>query len=67
MGKWKGIRKNIKKDSLRIQLYDLENDIQELMDVSFQNPEVVQKIEEIFKKEHTPAEIERFNLKQLNQ
>jgi arylsulfatase len=50
MGKWKGIRKNIKQDSLR---------------VSAQNPEIVQKIESIFKKEHTPAEIERFKMKQL--
>ncbi len=34
-------------------------------DVSAQNPEIVQKIESIFKKEHTPAEIERFKMKQL--
>ena len=65
MGKWKGIRKNILKDSLRVQLYNLEDDIQELNDVSVQNPEIVQKIESIFKKEHTTAEIERFKMKQL--
>lgn len=66
MGKWKGIRKNIKKDSLRIQLYNLEEDIRELNDVSVQNPELVKKIEDIFEKEHSPAEIEKFNIKQLN-
>ena len=65
MGKWKGIRKNIRKDSLQIQLYNLENDIQELKDVSANHPDVVEKIETIFKQEHTPAEIERFNLVQL--
>jgi arylsulfatase len=65
MGKWKGIRKNIKQDSLRLQLYNLEEDIQELNDVSAQNPEIVKKIESIFKKEHTTAEIERFKMKQL--
>jgi arylsulfatase A-like enzyme len=65
MGKWKGIRKNIKQDSLRVQLFNLEEDIQELNDVSAQNPEIVQKIESIFKQEHTPAEIERFKMKQL--
>lgn len=65
MGKWKGIRKNIFKDSLRIQLYNLEDDIQELNDVSLQNPGVVQKIEALFKQEHTPAEIERFKIRQL--
>jgi arylsulfatase len=65
MGKWKGIRKNIKQDSMRVQLYNLEEDIQELIDVSTQNPEIVKKIESIFKQEHTPAEIERFKMKQL--
>jgi len=65
LGKWKGIRKNIKQDSLRVQLYNLEEDIQELTDVSAQNPEIVQKIESIFKEEHIPAEIERFKMKQL--
>lgn len=65
MGKWKGIRKNIFKDSLRVQLYNLEEDIQELNDVSLQNPEVVQKIEALFIQEHTPAKIERFKIKQL--
>jgi arylsulfatase len=65
MGKWKGIRKNIKQDSLRVQLYNLEEDIQELNDVSVQNPKIVKKIESIFKKEHTTAEIERFKMKQL--
>jgi arylsulfatase len=65
MGKWKGIRKNIKKDSLQIHLYNLEVDIQELNDVSAQNPEIVKEIETIFKNEHTLAEIEKFNMEQL--
>lgn len=67
MGKWKGIRKNIKKDSLQIQLYNLEEDIRELNDVSIQNSEVVKRIETIFKREHLPAEIEKFNMSQLDQ
>jgi arylsulfatase len=45
MGKWKGIRKNIDKDSLQIRLYNLESDIQELNDISSQNPEIVKEIE----------------------
>jgi len=65
MGKWKGIRKNIRKDSMRIQLYNLEEDIQELNDISAKHPEIVNKIEKIFKQEHISAEIERFKLKQL--
>jgi len=65
MGKWKGIRKNIFKDSLRIQLYDLENDIQEVNDVSEQHPEIVKKIQLVFEQQHTPAANERFRIKQL--
>lgn len=65
IGNWKGIRKNIKKDSLRIQLYNLKDDIRELNDVSAQFPDVVKKIESIFKKEHQPAELDKFNMKQL--
>ena len=65
MGNWKGIRKNIFNDSLQIQLYNLEEDIQELNDVSAQYPEIVKKIEEILKVEHTPAELEKFKIKQL--
>ncbi|QGY45428.1 sulfatase-like hydrolase/transferase [Maribellus comscasis] len=65
MGQWKGIRKNIFKDSMQVQLYNLESDIQELNDVSAKYPEVVKEIEAIFKQEHIPAEIERFKIKQL--
>jgi arylsulfatase len=66
MGKWKGIRKNIDKDSLRVQLYNLDDDIQELNDVSFQYPEIVQKIETIFKNEHEMAEMEKFRMPALD-
>jgi len=65
MGKWKGIRKNIFKDSLHIHLYNLEEDIRELNDVSSENPEIVKKIESIFKQEHSPAQVDRFKIKQL--
>ncbi len=66
MGKWKGIRKNIKKDSLRIQLYNLEEDIRELNDVSSQNPQIVKAIETIFKNEHEIAELEKFRMTALD-
>jgi arylsulfatase A-like enzyme len=65
MGKWKGIRKHIFNNDLRTQLFNLEEDIQELFDVSTQHPEIVQKIESIFSQEHTPSEIETFKMKQL--
>lgn len=65
MGDWKGIRKNIFKGNMKIELYDLKNDLTESKDVADQHPDIVAQIEEIMKKEHTPAEIERFKIKQL--
>ncbi|HZH71831.1 MAG TPA: hypothetical protein VFD91_05030, partial [Mariniphaga sp.] len=65
MGKWKGLRRNIFKNDMDIQLYNLEEDIQELNDVSQKHPEIVKKIKAIFDEEHTPAENERFKIKQL--
>lgn len=65
MGKWKGIRKNIFKNNLQVELYNLEEDIQEMHDVAAQNQEIVQQIETIFEREHTPSETERFKIKQL--
>ncbi len=64
-GNWKGIRQNIQKGNLRIELFDLNNDIQELNDVSAQFPEIVKKMEGIMVKEHTPAVNERFRMKSL--
>ena len=66
MGKWKGIRKNVKKDSLHVQLYNLDEDIQELKDVSNQHPEIVKEIEAIFEKEHKMAVIEKFRMNALD-
>ena len=65
MGDWKGIRKNIFKGNMKLELYDLSKDPTELDDIADANPEVVKKIEAIMKDEHTPAEIERFKIKQL--
>ena len=65
LDKWKGIRKNIFQNGLSVQLYNLEDDIQELNDISAQHPVIVEKIETIFGQEHIPAEIESFKIKQL--
>ena len=65
MGKWKGIRKNIFKGNMKIELYNLETDLEELNDVSSKYPEIVEKISEVMLKEHEPATIEIFKFKQL--
>lgn len=67
MGKWKGLRMNIKKGNMKIQLFNLKNDIQELHDVSAQHPDIVKKIAEIMKKEHTVPQVNRFKIKALDE
>ncbi len=65
MGDWKGIRKNIFKGNMKIELYNLKEDITESNDVADQFPEIVAQIETIMKNEHTPAEIDKFKIKEL--
>jgi len=65
MGKWKGIRKNILKGNLEIQLYDLESDPTEQYNVADQNPEILAKMEKIMQEQHTIPEIDRFKIKEL--
>ena len=65
MGNWKGIRNNIFKDNLKLELYDLKNDIREENDVAGKYPKIVKQIEAIMKKEHEPASNDRFKIKQL--
>lgn len=65
MGKWKGIRKDIKKRNMKLELYNLESDIREQNDVSSLHPEIVDKMEKIMIREHVPAKLERFRMKEL--
>lgn len=65
MGNWKAIRKNIFKGNLKLELYNLEKDMTEMKDIADQHPEIIAQIEKIMKEEHTPAEIEKFKIRQL--
>jgi len=65
MGDWKGVRKNIFKGNMDIELYNLRSDITESIDVANEHPEIVAKVEAIMKREHTTAELDRFKIKQL--
>ena len=65
--KWKAIRQNLlprknKKGNpnLKIELYDLENDIAESKDVAAENPEIVKEAEAILKREHVPSKTFKF-------
>jgi len=65
MGKWKGIRKNMFEGNMKIELYDMEADLQETTDVSAQFPKIVHEMEKIMIQEHEPSTNEKFKFKQL--
>ena len=65
MGKWKAVRKNIRKGNMEIELYNLDKDIREEKNVAKQNPDIIKQIEEIMKKEHATSTVERFKLEAL--
>jgi len=55
MGDWKGVRPELFKRRTDLELYDLSKDLGEKENVADRNPEVVAKILEIMKREHTPS------------
>ncbi len=65
MGDCKGVRQNMFKDSLQIELYNLSDDIGEQNDVSEQHPEMVEQIRKIMKEARTPSK--EFPFKQIDQ
>lgn len=65
LGKWKGVRQNISKGNLEIELYDLESDPQEQNNVASQYPEIVAQIQEIMKREHQTPTVDKFKLQAL--
>jgi arylsulfatase len=65
LGNWKGIRKNIRKDNLRIELYDLEHDLREQTDVAAEHPEIVRRMEDIMRTARHPPVYDKFRMRQL--
>ena len=62
MGKWKGLIKNIKKGNSTMELYDLELDPREQIDVSKDNPRIVKELYKKMNEAHTEPDIERFKM-----
>ena len=60
MGAFKAIRKNIFKNNLSIELFNLATDIQETINVADQYPKIIEKAERIMKKEHRKSVLSRF-------
>lgn len=65
MGDWKGIRKDIFKGNMELELYNLKTDPQESANLAEQHPDMVSQILQIMKQEHRPSPNERFKFKEL--
>ena len=65
MGKWKGVRKNIFDGNLEVELYNLETDIKEQINIANQYPTIVERMKRIMVEEHEPASNKKFKFKQL--
>jgi hypothetical protein len=58
MGKWKGIRLNVRKDpNSPIELYDLSKDIGEENNIASKNPQIVKKMESAMRESHVESMI----------
>ncbi|GLR18946.1 arylsulfatase [Portibacter lacus] len=61
MGKWKGIKLKMANNfDAPIALYNLEMDLREENDVSANNPQIVEEMKRIMKKEHEQSEVFSF-------
>jgi arylsulfatase len=66
MGPWKAIRKNILQGNRGIELYNLEEDIQEQQNLASEYPDIIQEIELMLEREHVPSQLERFRMEALD-
>ena len=55
LGDWKGVRRQMFKGNMKIELYNLKDDIGEKHDVAAQHPEIVAKIRKIMHDARTPS------------
>ena len=65
-GKWKGIKTDLQKGPQPLQLYNLEDDITEINNVSDDNPMIVEKIESILLNARTTPALEKFKIKAID-
>ncbi len=64
MGKWKVIRRNLKnkKEKPTLELYNLNDDIEEENNIAAKHPDILERAAKIFKAEHINAEVELFRM-----
>lgn len=63
---WKGLKKNLQAGKQKLQLFNLENDIEELNDVSNENQNIVDKLEKLLVQARTKPAIKTFEIKGLD-
>lgn len=66
MDQWKAIRLNIRQGNMELELYNLEEDLQEQHNVAGEHPDIVRNMEEIMEQEHISPELERFRMETLD-
>lgn len=54
-GRWKAIRQNLMKGQVRTELYNLDSDVGEQLDLAAEHPDVVRKLEELMAGQHSPS------------
>jgi arylsulfatase A-like enzyme len=57
VGKWKAVRQNMSKGNLKIELYDIAQDIGEKNNVAASHPDVVGQLARMMEDQHVPSEI----------
>ena len=67
IGNLKAIRKNMHGENLKWELFDLDNDPEERIDISHEHPGIIEKVEGIVAVEHTVSLYERFRFSILDQ
>ncbi|MFS4418643.1 arylsulfatase [Maribacter sp. 2307ULW6-5] len=67
MGPWKVVRQNVMdSEPATLELYHLETDPTESDNVAQEHPEVLERAAQIFERERTPPELQRFNMPLLD-
>ena len=57
VGKWKAVRQNMAKGNLTVELYDMDSDISESMDLASEKPEMVTKLSKMMSEVRSPSTV----------
>lgn len=57
VGKWKAVRQNMGRGNLTVELYDIESDMGESVDVASENPEMVTKLTKMMSEVRSPSNV----------